>query len=155
MSKSLKRVCQALDEAGVDIEIQETDNARTAEAAATAVDCTVDQIAKSIVFLGAESGTLFLFLTAGGNSVDAEKAAALAGEHLDKAGAAVVRSQTGFAIGGVSPVGHLSPVTRFLDHRLLDFDVVWAAAGTPNHVFAIAPRQLAKITGAEPADFIA
>ena len=80
-----------------------------------------------------------LFLTAGGNRVDADKAAALAGEPLGKADAALIRAQTGFAIGGVAPVGHLNPIRAFLDPRLTEFDVVWAAAGTPRHVFPMDP----------------
>lgn len=155
MSKSMKRVRAALDKAGLPIDIHETDGARTAQMAADAVGCTPDQIAKSIIFRGEKSGEAILFLTAGGNQVDPAKASTLAGEPLGKADAALVRAQTGFAIGGVSPVGHINPVRAFLDPRLLDFDVVWAAAGTPNHVFAIDPAQLAPLTGAQSGDFTA
>ena len=94
-----------------------------------------------------------LFLTAGGNRVDAAKAAQVAGEPLGKADAALVRAQTGFAIGGVSPVGHLSPIRAWLDPRLAEFELIWAAAGTPHHVFPISPADLERITGAQPADF--
>ncbi|MBR9842778.1 MAG: YbaK/EbsC family protein [Rhodobacteraceae bacterium] len=155
MSKSLKRVRAALDAAGLPIDIHETDGARTAQMAADAVGCALDQIAKSIIFRGEESGEAILFLTAGGNQVDTEKASALAGEPLGKADAALVRAQTGFAIGGVSPIGHINPVRAFLDLRLLDFDIVWAAAGTPNHVFAIDPARLPALTGAKSGDFSA
>ena len=155
MSKSLKRVRAALDAAGLPIDIHETEGARTAQMAADAVGCALDQIAKSIIFRGETSGEAILFLTAGGNQVDADKASALAGEPLGKADAALVRSQTGFAIGGVAPIGHLTPVRAFLDPRLLEFDVVWAAAGTPNHVFAIDPAALPALTGAQSADFTA
>ena len=89
-----------------------------------------------------------LFITAGGNSVDSEKAAKLAKEPLGKADAAFIRAQTGFAIGGVSPVGHLNPVTAFMDPRLLEFEQIWAAAGTPNHVFSITPDRLHGLTSA-------
>jgi prolyl-tRNA editing enzyme YbaK/EbsC (Cys-tRNA(Pro) deacylase) len=153
MSKSLKRVCAALDDAGLPVEIVETNGARTAQLAADAVGCALDQIAKSIIFRGETSGKAILFLTAGGNQVDVEKASALAGEPLGKADAALVRAQTGFAIGGVSPVGHLSPIRAFIDARLMAFDTVWAAAGTPNHVFALCPSKLPKLTGAEAANF--
>ena len=153
MSKSLKRVRQALEAAGLSAEIRETELARTAADAATAVGCEVDQIAKSIIFQGQESGRAVLFLTAGGNRVDAAKAAQVAGEPLGKADAALVRAQTGFAIGGVSPVGHLSPIRAWLDPRLADFELIWAAAGTPHHVFPISPADLERITGAQPADF--
>lgn len=154
MSKSLKRVRAALEAAGIDTEIVETPLARTAADAATAIGCEIDQIAKSIIFRGEESGAAILFLTAGGNQVDPDRAAALAGEALGKADAALVRAQTGFAIGGVAPVGHLNPIRAFADTRLMDFDVVWAAAGTPHHVFRANPAELLRISGAQPAEFI-
>ncbi len=154
MSKSLKRVRNALTQAGIEIEIRETEGARTAEDAASAVGCQVDQIAKSIVFLGEQTNTAILFLTAGGNRVCVEKASDLAGEPLGKADAELVRAQTGFAIGGVSPVGHLQPIRTFIDKRLTDFDLVWAAAGTPRHVFQISPKKLLVLSGATQADFV-
>ncbi|MAY88079.1 MAG: aminoacyl-tRNA deacylase [Pseudooceanicola sp.] len=153
MSKSLKRVRAALDAAGEPTEIRETALARTAPDAAQAVGCEVDQIAKSIIFRGETSGEAILFLTAGGNRVNAEKAATVAGEPLGKADAALVRAQTGFAIGGVSPLGHLNPIRAFVDPRLLEFDYVWAAAGTPHHVFSIAPDRMVTLTGGQTADF--
>ncbi|WP_428924646.1 YbaK/EbsC family protein [Marinibacterium sp. SX1] len=154
MSKSKKRVRAALDAAGITAEIVETPLARTAEDAAAALSVTTDQIVKSIIFRGETSGEALLFLTAGGNRVDPDRAAALAGEPLGKADAALVRSQTGFAIGGVSPVGHLSPIRAWIDPRLLDFDIVWAAAGTPHHVFPMTPDQLQSLTGAPVAGFV-
>ncbi|TDE40729.1 YbaK/EbsC family protein [Antarcticimicrobium sediminis] len=153
MSKSMKRVRAALEAAGLDPQIRETDLARTAADAARALNCAVDQIAKSIIFRGADSGAALLFLTAGGNMVDPDKAARIAGEPLGKADAALVRSQTGFAIGGVAPIGHLNPIRAFLDPRLQDFDVVWAAAGTPHHVFPVSPAALLRLSMAQPADF--
>ena len=154
MSKSLRRVQSALQEAGLSVEIRETDDsARTAEGAAAAVGCTVDQIAKSIIFRGEASGHVVLFLTAGGNRVDPAKATAVAGQTLGKADADLIRAETGFAIGGVAPLGHLSRIEAYLDPRLLEFDTVWAAAGTPRHIFAIDPETLLSITGAEVADF--
>jgi len=153
-SKSLKRVEEALAAAGIETEILEmADGTRTAEDAARAAGCALDQIVKSIIFMGEADGRVVLFLTAGGNRVDDAKASAVAGEALGKADAGVIRAQTGFAIGGVSPVGHLSPIRAFLDPRLLDFDVVWAAAGTPRHIFSIDPKQIAPLTGASLADF--
>ncbi|WP_127112300.1 YbaK/EbsC family protein [Shimia sediminis] len=153
MSKSLRRVRAALEAAGVPNDVRETDGARTAQMAADAVGCALDQIAKSIIFRGEASGEAILFLTAGGNQVDAGKASALAGEPLGKADAALVRMQTGFAIGGVSPVGHTSPIRTFVDPKLMDYDIVWAAAGTPNHVFHIDPAILPDLTTAKVADF--
>jgi prolyl-tRNA editing enzyme YbaK/EbsC (Cys-tRNA(Pro) deacylase) len=102
MSKSLKRVRAALVAAGLEPEIRETTLARTAADAAAAVGCEVDQIAKSIIFRGLQSDRAILFLTAGGNRVEEAKAAIVAGEPLGKADAALVRAQTGFAIGGGS-----------------------------------------------------
>lgn len=154
MSKSLKRVRAALEAAGVDVDVLEmADGTRTAADAAMAAGCHIDQIAKSIIFRDETSGEAVLFVTAGGNLVDASKASAVAGEPLGKADAALIRSQTGFAIGGVAPVGHLSPIRAWYDPRLLEFDVVYAAAGTPRHIFAIAPQVLVDLADAERADF--
>lgn len=135
------------------IDIRETQGARTAQMAADAVGCDINQIAKSIVFENAETGDVVLFLTAGGRQVDAGKAGALLGAQLRRADAATVRQQTGFAIGGVSPVGHLSPITSFCDETLMAFDEIWAAAGTPNHVFGLSPDNLLHISGATVGDF--
>lgn len=154
MSRSLARVERALAAAGVDTRVMEmSGETRTARQAADAAGCTLDQIVKSIVFRGEVSGHVRLFLTAGGNRVEPGRASALAGEPLGRADADLVRAETGFAIGGVAPVGHLRPVPTFLDPRLLDFDVVWAAAGTPRHIFPIPPAELLRITGAEVALF--
>lgn len=153
MSKSLKRVTRALHEAGIDTEIKELGLARTAQQAAEVAGCALDQIAKSMIFRGEDSGEAILFLTAGGNFVDEAKASAVAGEPLGKADAALIRAQTGFAIGGVAPVGHLNPIRAFVDPRLLEFSEIWAAAGTPHHIFPMNPADLPRITGAQPADF--
>lgn len=154
MSKSLKRVMQALGAAGLDITPLELGpETRTAQQAADAAGCALDQIAKSVIFCGETSGTAILFVTAGGNQVDAAKASALAGEPLGKADAALIRSQTGFAIGGVAPIGHLHPIRAFFDPRLREFDVIFAAAGTPRHIFPINPQVLIRISDAQPADF--
>ena len=154
MSKSLKRVIAHMQDLGLASEILHvTVPTNTAQQAADVVGCQLDQIAKSVIFRGEESGTAILFLTAGGNRVDAAKASALAGEPLGKADASLIRNQTGFAIGGVSPFGHLNPIRAFLDPRLLEFEVIWAAAGTPHHMFDIAPDLLVKKTGAQVAGF--
>ncbi len=154
MSKSLKRVRQALLDAGLPDTTMEAGEARTAEQAATACGCGIDQIVKSIIFAGAESGGVRLFLTAGGNRVNAHKASALAGEALTRADGTMVRAATGFAIGGVSPLGHLSPSPTWIDPRLMEFATVWAAAGTPRHVFSIDPRLLMSLCHATIADFV-
>ncbi len=156
MSKSLARVTTALRAAGLNITPVETAaETRTAQQAADAAGVHLDQIVKSILFAGQTSGRLFLFLTAGGNQVAPDRATALAGEPLGRADIATVRTVTGFAIGGVAPVGHLTPVPTWFDPRLLDFAEVWAAAGTPRHIFPIAPADLLRITGATTAPFTA
>lgn len=153
MSKSLARVVQALRAGGREVQpLEMPTETRTAPEAAAAAGCLLDQIVKSILFQGA-SGRLYLFLTAGGNQVDGARASALAGEALGRADAAAVRAVTGFAIGGVAPVGHLTPLPVWMDRGLMGFDVVWAAAGTPRHIFAMAPGALARLAGAEVADF--
>lgn len=155
MSKSLKRVRAALEAAGLTPDIREVGQARTAAEAAAAVGCAIDQICKSIIFAGETSGEVLLFLTAGGNQVDAAQAARLAAEPLVRADADLIRAQTGFAIGGVAPLGHVNPIRAWLDPSLLAFDVVWAAAGTPRHVFPIDPGLLPGLTGARRGDFAA
>lgn len=153
MSKSLARVKAALSQAGLISEALEMPGeTRTAEQAAQAAGCSLDQIIKSILFQG-ESGQLYLFLTAGGNRVDAAKASALAGEPLGRADINTVRKVTGFAIGGVAPLGHLTPCPVWADPRLLDFSQVWAAAGTPRHIFPAAPDALIRAAKATLADF--
>ncbi|MEL6572250.1 MAG: YbaK/EbsC family protein [Pseudomonadota bacterium] len=155
MSKSLKRVQAALETLGIDSEVLEmSGETRTAQQAADEAGCDLDQIAKSVIFRGLVSGQAVLFLTAGGNQVETELASAVAGETLGKADAALIRSQTGFAIGGVSPVGHLNPIRAFMDPRLLDFDVVYGAAGTPRHIFPVAPELLREVTGAKVVAFV-
>lgn len=154
MSKSHKRVLAALDASGIGYELrEETVLTKTAVDAAAAAGCEVDQIAKSIIWKGAETGAPLLFLTAGGRRVNETQAAALAGEALERADAAFIRETTGFAIGGVSPVGHTGPVRAWMDRRLTEFDVIWAAAGTPRHNFAVSPTDLMRISGSQVADF--
>lgn len=151
MSKSLKRVRAALE--GEAADIRETGEAKTALQAAAELGVEVDQIAKSIVFQGQITGEALLFITAGGNQVCMNKAAALAGEPLGRAQAALVRAQTGFAIGGVSPLAHKNPIRSFFDPRLMDFALIWAAAGTPHHVFSLTPARLLEKSKAQLSDF--
>ena len=156
MSKSLKRVRAALDAAEVTADILEMPaSTRTAADAAAAAACEVDQIAISIIFARQDTGNAVLFISAGCYLVDPDKAAATAGTALTRADAALVRAQTGFAIGGVAPIGHLSPCQAWFDPRLLAFSTVYAAAGTPRHIFAIAPDTLLRISEATRADFCA
>ncbi|MFZ1661571.1 MAG: YbaK/EbsC family protein [Paracoccaceae bacterium] len=154
MSKSVKRVEAVLSLAGLTARTMEmTADTRTAELAAAAANCQLDQIAKSIIFQAEGIGEIVLFITAGGNRVAPAKASLVAGLSLGKADADVVRSTTGFAIGGVAPIGHLNPIRAWFDPRLLDFDVIWAAAGTPRHIFPIDPHTLLALSGATIANF--
>jgi prolyl-tRNA editing enzyme YbaK/EbsC (Cys-tRNA(Pro) deacylase) len=153
MSKSVKRVRQALLDARHPDTIIATEQATTAQMAADALGCTVNQIAKSIIFVGETSGEILLFITAGGNMVDLARATALAGEPLGKAGATLIRQHTGFAIGGVSPIGHLSPTRAFFDQDLMQFAKIWAAAGTPRHVFSVTPSKLQQISNSQISEF--
>ena len=118
---------------------------RTAEDAAAAVGCTVAQIAKSLVFRSA-SGRSVLVIASGANRVDEKKAAALIGERIARADADFVREATGFAIGGVPPVGHATQPIVLIDEALMGFDAIWAAAGTPNAVFRLTPADLVALT---------
>ena len=156
MSKSLARVVAALRQAGLDITpLEMPDETRTAAQAAAVAGCTPDQIVKSILFQGALSGGLFLFLTSGARQVDPARASALAAQPLARADIVLVRRVTGFAIGGVAPIGHLTALPVWMDRNLLAHAVVWSAAGTPRHIFPASPADLLRLTGATLADFTA
>lgn len=153
MAGSIERVTQAAADAGLAIEIRRMGaSTRTAEEAAAQCGCTVAQIVKSLVFQGEASGKLFLFLVSGSNQLDLAKAALLAGEPLKRADPRHIRDETGFAIGGVSPLGHLIAIPVFADKSLLAFDVVWAAAGAHDAVFAAEPSALIAAARATTAD---
>ncbi|MEI7711728.1 MAG: YbaK/EbsC family protein [Rhodospirillales bacterium] len=126
------------------------DGTRTAADAAAAVGCDVAQIAKSIVFRA--GGRAAVIITSGANRVDPRKAESALGVALKRADADWVRETTGFAVGGVSPIGHLSAPLLLLDRDLLALDPVWAAAGSPRHVFRTTPQELQRMTGALSAD---
>lgn len=151
MSKSLARVIAALGDAGQP-PLEMPAETRSAAQAATAAGCAIDQIVKSIIFAGG-SGAIYLFLTSGGHQVDPALASTLAGEALGRADPDAVRQKTGFAIGGVAPIGHLTPLPIWMDPHLFAFDTVWAAAGTPRHIFQITPDALHRLTGAKVAPF--
>lgn len=154
MSKSLKRIKAALIEAGISGEpLEMPGETRTAADAAREAGCHIDQIAKSIIFRGETTDQTVLFITAGGNQVDPQRASALAGEPLGRADASFVRDKTGFAIGGVAPIAHKTPPSAFFDARLLEFDLAYAAAGTPRHIFGIEPDILRHLSGAKTANF--
>jgi prolyl-tRNA editing enzyme YbaK/EbsC (Cys-tRNA(Pro) deacylase) len=124
---------------------------RTAAEAAAAIGCEVAQIAKSLLFRAATSGRPVLVIASGPNRVDEARVAALIGEPIGRADAAFVREKSGFAIGGVPPVGHATPPEVLIDETLLRLDTLWAAAGTPNAVFRLTPDELVSLTGGKVA----
>lgn len=150
---SALRTQQLLHEAGIAVTVVEFEQpTRTSAEAAAAIGCSVAEIAKSIVFRGAESGRAIVVVASGDNRVSEEKVAARVGEPLKRADADFVRSATGYAIGGVAPLGHAQPVRLLLDADLQRFTTVWAAAGTPFSVFPLAPAQLASLCGVPWSD---
>lgn len=143
------RVQAAAEALGLAVEVRiMPDSTRTAVEAAAACGCTVGQIVKSLVFKGKSSGKPILLLVSGANRVDEKGVAAVLGEALTRPDADFVRATTGFAIGGIPPLGHASPVDTWIDEDLLQYLTVWAAAGTPNAVFAVDPAKLREAVGA-------
>lgn len=153
MATSTQRVIDAATRAGLTIEVVSMPaSTRTAHEAAAACGCAVGQIVKSLVFQGRNSASLYLLLVSGSNMVDMDKAAAQAGEQLERADPRRVRERTGFAIGGVAPIGHMEPCPALMDEDLLQYETVWAAAGAPNAVFAVNPAKLQQATQARVAE---
>ncbi len=149
LKASAQRVQNVLTQFGhpdVVQELQET--AHTAEAAARAIGCTVGQIVKSLVFKGQRSNQAFLFLVSGKDRVDLNKAAQIIQEPLKRADADWVKENIGYAIGGVPPIGHASPLTTVMDSNLWQYPTVWAAAGHPYVVFPSTPDHLRAMTKA-------
>jgi prolyl-tRNA editing enzyme YbaK/EbsC (Cys-tRNA(Pro) deacylase) len=140
---SAQRVLNAATSLGLSVDIVELPHSsRTAEEAAKACGCAIGQIVKSLVFTGKSSGRPYLLLVAGGHRVDQAKASATIGEALDRPDAHFVREVTGYAIGGIPPFGHDTPLKTWIDRELLSFPYVWAAAGTPNCVMKLDPQAL-------------
>jgi len=152
LSGSARRVQDALREKGFGFEVVELpQSTRSAAEAAQAVGCQVAQIAKSLVFRAMESGRPVLVIASGANRVNERRLGELIGERIGKADADFVREATGFAIGGIPPVGHAQPGGTLIDEDLLRYDEIWAAAGTPNAVFRLVPGELVKMTGGRVA----
>jgi prolyl-tRNA editing enzyme YbaK/EbsC (Cys-tRNA(Pro) deacylase) len=146
-SASVERVRRALAEAGLAARIVELPGAaRTAKAAADFLGCAVAQIANSLVFRGASSGEPILVMSSGAQRVDLARLAAAAGEEVGKADADFVRERTGFAIGGVPPVGHLAPLRTYVEASLAAQGSLWAAAGHPHTVFPLTYAELVGLT---------
>jgi prolyl-tRNA editing enzyme YbaK/EbsC (Cys-tRNA(Pro) deacylase) len=150
---SAQKVQDAAQALGLDIAVRVMDApTRTAEEAAGACGVTVGQIVKSLVFTGAATGKPYLLLVSGTNRVNEKGVARHLGEKLQRPDADAVRALTGYAIGGIPPFGHDTPLATYVDADLLAFDVVWAAAGTPKAVFRVAPAQLRDATKATVID---
>jgi prolyl-tRNA editing enzyme YbaK/EbsC (Cys-tRNA(Pro) deacylase) len=153
LSAAATRVEQALAAQGLTQRIRELPaSTRSAAEAAAAIGCTIGQIAKSLVFrLPATDGAI-LVIASGTNQVDVDKVAALIGTAIDKADADFVRRVTGFAIGGIPPCGHAQVLPVLIDEDLLQYDAIWAAAGTPHAVFPLSPLELVALTGGRVSD---
>jgi prolyl-tRNA editing enzyme YbaK/EbsC (Cys-tRNA(Pro) deacylase) len=148
LSPSARKIQDALASLDAQFEVVELPaSARTAIEAAAAIGCSVGQIAKSIVFRTVQSRTPVLVVASGANRVNEALIAEYVGEAIEKADAAYVREKTGFAIGGVAPLGHAEPILTIIDEDLFAFDELWAAAGTPNAVFKLTASSLAQVTG--------
>lgn len=155
-SGSVARVEAAARAAGLPISVKRMgESTRTAEEAAAQCGVTVGRIVKSLIFQGASTGKLMLFLIPGDRQMDLSKAAAVAGETLKRADARLVRDETGFAIGGVAPIGHRIAIRAFADKSLLVHPSVWAAAGAHDAVFEAEPNALFAAAGALVADLAA
>ena len=153
LTGSAARVAEELRRLGLAGEVREMpESTRSAQEAAAAIGCDVAQIVKSLVFRAAERDDPVLVLVPGSVRVDEAKLAEAVGEPVEQATGKFVRDKTGFAIGGVAPVGHSQPVAAYMDEGLLSHEVVWAAAGTPRSVFPIDPHDLQRVTKAKVTD---
>jgi len=151
MPHSVDRVRQALLAAGhPDTIAQFAKGTHTVAEAAASVGCSEAQIAKSIIFRAGE--TPVLVVASGANRIDRAKVGVVLGRKIERADPAWVQDVTGFAVGGVAPVGHLAPALILIDEDLLALDPVWAAAGSPTHAFRTSPKELVRVTGGTVAD---
>lgn len=147
LSPSSQRVQDILDSLGYHCSVQESPvTTRTAADAAALVGCNVGQIVKSLIFKGGTTSKPILVLTSGANRVNEQQISAYAAESIQRADPEFVRTVTGFAIGGVPPIGHLQPMETYIDEDLLQHSEIWAAAGTPNSLFKLTPQELKKMT---------
>lgn len=147
LKKSAENVQTVLNEFGLKLNVIElSDSTRTAQEAANTIGCTVSQIAKSLIFKGKTSQKPILIIASGTNRVNEKAIKEHIGEKLGKADADFVLEHTGFAIGGIPPIGHKNPITTLIDEDLLQYEEIWAAAGTPNAVFKLTPKNLVEIT---------
>lgn len=146
LSPSAQKIQNLLLELGYSYTvIEHVESTRTAQEAADRAGCELGQIVKSLIFMG-KSGKPILALTSGANRVDEKRISEYAGEKISRADADFVRKTTGFAIGGVPPIGHIEKMETYLDEDLLAYPVIWAAAGTPNAIFELKTEDLQKMT---------
>lgn len=147
---SIERVRRAAETLGLEIDIVRMDQStRTAQEAADACGCSVAQIVKSLVFVNAETEALILLLVPGDKNADLALIEQRYRLKLQRCDTRKVRNETGFAIGGVAPIGHINPIRILMDQSLLTHPVVWAAAGRPDSVFSVEPKSLCAAIGAE------
>ncbi|MEW6725975.1 YbaK/EbsC family protein [Desulforudis sp. 1088] len=147
LSKSAQKMQAVLDRYGLELTVIEfAESTRTSKEAAEAIGCEVGQIAKSLIFRGKNTGKPVCVIASGANRVNEKKLAAYVGEKIEKADAAFVLEHTGFAVGGVPPVGHVSDMRPFIDEDLMKYPEIWSAAGTPHAVFKLTPDDLVRIT---------
>ena len=148
LSLSAQKMQNLLNSLGYDYTVIEyAESTRTAQEAADRAGCELGQIVKSLIFRGKISGKPILVLTSGSNRVDEKRISGYAGETISRADADFVRSVTGYAIGGVPPIGHTQDMETYLDEDFLSFQTIWAAAGTPNAIFELKTEDLQKMTG--------
>lgn len=152
LSPSAQKVQDHIKSLGFDYTvIEHTESTRTAQEAAERAGCQLGQIVKSLIFKGRLTDKPILVLTSGANRVDEKRISQYAGEAISRADADFVRTVTGFAIGGVPPIGHPHKLETYLDEDFLQYATVWAAAGTPNAIFELKTPDLQKMTGAKVA----
>ncbi|MDO9303107.1 MAG: YbaK/EbsC family protein [Anaerolineales bacterium] len=147
LSPSAQKIQNLLNSLGYDYTvIEHAESTRTAQEAADRAGCELGQIVKSLIFRGKTSGKPILVLTSGANRVDEKRISGYAGESISRADADFVRTVTGFAIGGVPPIGHHEKMETYLDEYFLSYQTIWAAAGTPNAIFELKTEDLQKMT---------
>ncbi|MBV6395457.1 MAG: Cys-tRNA(Pro)/Cys-tRNA(Cys) deacylase YbaK [Anaerolineales bacterium] len=152
LSPSAQKIQNLLNELGYDyVVIEHAESTRTAQEAAERAGCELGQIVKSLIFKGGESGKPILVLTSGANRVDEKRISGYAGEPIVRADADFVRAATGFAIGGVPPIGHAQNMETYLDEDFLQYQTIWAAAGTPNAIFELKTGDLQTMTNGKTA----
>lgn len=147
LSPSAQKIQTLLNDLGYAYTVIEyAESTRTAQEAADRAGCELGQIVKSLIFKGKESGKPILVLASGANRVNEKKIGEFAGEMIVKPDADFVRTVTGFAIGGVPPIGHARAMETYLDEDFLNYKSIWAAAGTPNAIFELETEDLQKMT---------